>query len=70
MNILTKTDQLRNANARFMPAAHHCCSTIRRLSPRIQETENLTIYGNVGNVTIDINGGSTAKEIAASSHLV
>jgi flagellin len=30
------------------------------------EGEDLTIYGNVGNVTIDINGGSTAKDIAAA----
>ena len=29
------------------------------------EGEDLTIYGNVGNA-IDINGGATAKEIAAS----
>ena len=35
-------------------------------SARIQETENLTIYGNVGNVTIDVNGGSSAKDVAAS----
>jgi len=64
---LTKTDQLRNASAAFMPAAAPIVANDKAsFQPRIQETENLTIYGNVGNVTIDINGGSTAKEIAAS----
>ncbi|MDB2639089.1 flagellin [Alphaproteobacteria bacterium] len=64
---LTKTDQLRNASATFMPAAAPIVANDKAsFQPRIQETENLTIYGNVGNVTIDINGGSTAKEIAAS----
>ena len=32
----------------------------------MQETENITIFGNVGNVSIDVNGGSSAKDIAAS----
>jgi flagellin len=64
---LTKSDQLRNASATFMPAAAPIVANDKAsFQPRIQETENLTIYGNVGNVTIDINGGSTAKEIAAS----
>ena len=64
---LTKSDQLRNATASFMPAAAPIVANDKAsFQPRIQETENLTIYGNVGNVTIDVNGGSTAKEIAAS----
>ena len=64
---LTKSDQLRNASAAFMPAAAPIVANDKAsFQPRMQETENLTIYGNVGNVTIDINGGSTAKEIAAS----
>ena len=64
---LTKSDQLRNANASFMPAAAPIVANDKAsFQPRMQETENLTIYGNVGNVTIDVNGGSTAKEIAAS----
>ena len=64
---LTKSDQLRNASATFMPAAAPIVANDKAsFQPRMQETENLTIYGNVGNVTIDINGGSTAKEIAAS----
>ena len=64
---LTKSDQLRNASATFVPAAAPIVANDKAsFQPRMQETENLTIYGNVGNVTIDINGGSTAKEIAAS----
>ena len=64
---LTKTDQLRNSSASFMPAAAPIAANNKAaFQPRISESENLTIYGNVGNVTIDVNGGSTAKEIAAS----
>lgn len=64
---LTKTDQLRNSNSTFMPAAAPIVANNKAaFQPRISESENLTIYGNVGNVTIDVNGGSTAKEIAAS----
>jgi len=64
---LTKSDQLKAGTASFMPAAAPVVANDKgSFQPRIQETENLTIYGNVGNVTIDINGGSTAKEIAAS----
>jgi len=64
---LTKSDQLRNSSAAFMPAAAPIVANDKAsFQPRVQETENLTIYGNVGNVTIDVNGGSTAKEIAAS----
>jgi len=36
------------------------------LTSKIVEGEDLTIYGNVGNATIDINGGASAKEIAAA----
>ena len=36
------------------------------LTSKIVEGEDLTIFGNVGNVTIDVNGGATAKEIAAA----
>jgi len=64
---LTKTDQLRNGSASFMPAAAPIAANNKAaFQPRMSENENLTIYGNVGNVTIDVNGGSTAKEIAAS----
>ena len=36
------------------------------MTSKIVEGEDLTIFGNVGNATIDINGGATAKEIAAA----
>ena len=63
----TTTDQITNAAARYKPfgspvAAHRKAD----FTPRIQETENITIFGNVGNVTLDVNGGSSAKDIAAS----
>ena len=64
---LTKSDQLKNSSSSFMPAAAPIVANSKAdFQPRISESENLTIYGNVGNVTIDVNGGSTAKEIAAS----
>jgi len=64
---LTTTDQITNANARFKPAGSPVAAHRKAdFTPRIQETENLTVYGNVGNVQIDVNGGSSAKDIAAS----
>jgi flagellin len=64
---LTTTDQVTNSNARFKPAGSPVAAHRKSdFSARIQETENLTIFGNVGNVTIDVNGGSSAKDVAAS----
>ncbi|MDC0955455.1 flagellin [Alphaproteobacteria bacterium] len=64
---VTTTDQITNATAAYKPAASPIAAKSKAdFTPRITETENLTIYGNVGNVTIDINGGSSAKDIAAS----
>jgi flagellin len=64
---LTTTDQITNANARFKPAGSPVAAHRKSdFSARIQETENITIFGNVGNVEIDVNGGSSAKDIAAS----
>ena len=36
------------------------------MTSKIVEAEDLIIFGNVGNATIDINGGATAKDIAAA----
>jgi flagellin len=64
---LTKTDQVTNDNARFKPAGSPVAAHRKSdFSARIQETENITVFGNVGNVSIDVNGGSSAKDIAAS----
>jgi len=64
---LVGTDQLVNSNSTFFPAGFpSIASSKATLSSKIAETEDLTIYGNVGNATIDINGGATAKEIAAA----
>ena len=64
---LVDTDQLRNTSSTFFPAAFpSVASSKANLTSKIVEGEDLTIYGNVGNATIDINGGATAKEIAAA----
>jgi flagellin len=64
---LVDTDQLKNSGSSFFPAAFPSVASDKAsLTSKIVEGEDLTIYGNVGNVTIDINGGSSAKEIAAA----
>ena len=64
---LLDTDQLKNSSSSFFPAAFpSVASSKATLTSKIVEGEDLTIYGNVGNATIDINGGATAKEIAAA----
>jgi flagellin len=64
---LVDTDQLKNSSSSFFPAAFPSVASDKAsLTSKIVEGEDLTIFGNVGNVTIDINGGSSAKEIAAA----
>ena len=64
---LVNTDQLKNSNSSFFPAAFPAVASDKAsITDKIVEGEDLIIYGNVGNVTIDINGGSSAKEIAAA----
>jgi len=64
---LVDTDQLKNTSSTFFPAAFPSVASSKAgLTSKIVEGEDLTIYGNVGNATIDINGGATAKEIAAA----
>jgi len=64
---LMATDQLVNSGSTFFPAGFpSVASSKAALTTKVAETEDLTIYGNVGNATIDINGGATAKEIAAA----
>ena len=64
---LVSTDQLVNSSSTFFPAGFPSVASSKAgLTSKIAETEDLTIYGNVGNATIDINGGATAKEIAAA----
>jgi len=64
---LVSTDQLVNSSSTYFPAGFpSVASSKATLTTKIAETEDLTIYGNVGNATIDINGGATAKEIAAA----
>ena len=64
---LVDTDQLANSTSTFFPAAFPSIASDKAsLTSKIVEGEDLTIFGNVGNVTIDVNGGATAKEIAAA----
>ncbi len=64
---LLNTDQLKNSTSSFFPAAFPSVASDKAsLTSKIVETEDLTIYGNVGNAVIDVNGGSSAKEIAAA----
>ena len=64
---LVDTDQLANSSSTFFPAAFPSIASDKAsLTSKIVEGEDLTIFGNVGNVTIDVNGGATAKEIAAA----
>ena len=64
---LVGTDQLRNSSSTFFPAGFPAVASSKSaLTSKIAETEDITIYGNVGNATIDINGAATAKEIAAA----
>lgn len=64
---LVDTDQVRNTSSTFFPAAFPSVANSKAtLTPKITESEDLTIFGNVGNATVDINGGATAKDIAAA----
>jgi flagellin len=64
---LVSTDQLKNSGSTFFPAAFPSVANNKAgLTSKTVEGEDLTIYGNVGNATIDINGGASAKEIAAA----
>jgi len=64
---LVSTDQLVNSSSTFFPAGFPSVASSKAgLTSKIAETEDLTVYGNVGNATIDINGGATAKDIAAA----
>jgi len=64
---LVSTDQLKNSGSTFFPAAFPSVANNKAgLTSKTVESEDITIYGNVGNATIDINGGASAKEIAAA----
>jgi flagellin len=68
---VVRSDTTINAAATILPATNPVVANSKSdLTARFQETENLTIYGNVGTVTIDVNGGSTAKEVTAAINAV
>lgn len=68
---ILRTDTTSNAAATFLPATNPVAvNELADVTPRIQETENITIYGNVGTVVLDVNGGSTAKDLVSSVNAV
>lgn len=68
---ILRTDTTSNAAATFLPATNPVAvNELADVTPRIQETENITIYGNVGTVVVDVNGGSTAKDVVSSVNAV
>jgi flagellin len=68
---VVRTDTTINAAATLLPATNPVVANSKSdLTNRFQETENITIYGNVGTVTVDVNGGATAKEAAAAINAV
>ena len=68
---VVRTDTTINAAATLLPATNPVAANSKSdLTNRFQETENITIYGNVGTVTVDVNGGASAKEAAASINAV
>jgi len=68
---VVRTDTTINAAATLLPATNPVAANSKSdLTNRFQETENITIYGNVGTVTVDVNGGASAKEAAAAINAV
>ena len=68
---VVRTDTTINAAATLLPATNPVAANSKSdLTNRFQESENITIYGNVGTVSVDINGGATAKEAAAAINAV
>jgi len=68
---ILRTDTTSNAAATFLPATNPVAvNELADVTPRIQETENITNYGNVGTVVVDVNGGSTAKDVVSSVNAV
>ena len=68
---ILRTDTTSNAAATFLPATNPVAvNELADVTPRIQETENITIYGNVGTVVVDVNCGSTAKDVVSSVNAV
>ena len=61
---ILRTDTTSNAAATILPATNPVAvNELADVTPRIQETENITIYGNVGTVVVDVNGGQQQKTL-------
>ena len=68
---VVRSDTTKNTSATLLPGTNPVVANSKSdFTPRIQETEDLTIFGNVGTVTVDVNGGSTARDVAAAINAV
>ncbi|MDA9056126.1 flagellin [Alphaproteobacteria bacterium] len=65
---LTVTDRIADNNKTQVSAFAQpkLGKTLAEVASGIIEAEDFTIYGNVGTKTIDVNGGSSARDIVAS----
>ncbi len=69
---LTITNRIADDNNTQVQAAAQpkLGATLASVASGIVETENLTIYGNVGTKTVDVNGGSTARDVVSAINSV
>ena len=69
---LTITNRIADDNNTQVQAAAQpkLGTTLASVASGIVETENLTIYGNVGTKTVDVNGGSTARDVVSAINSV
>ena len=69
---LTVTDRIADNNDTEVPAFAQpkLGTSLANVSSGIVEEEDFTIYGNVGTEVIDVNGGSSARDIVASVNAV
>jgi flagellin len=69
---LTITNRVADDNNTQVPAAAQpkLGTSLAGVTSGIVETENLTIYGNVGTLTVDVNGGSSARDVVSSINAI
>jgi len=69
---LTITNRIADDNNTQVQAAAQpkLGTSLAGVTSGIVETENLTIYGNVGTKTVDVNGGSNARDVVSSINAI
>ena len=69
---LTITNRIADDNNTQVQAAAQpkLGTSLAGVTSGIVETENLTIYGNVGTKTVDVNGGSSARDVVSSINAI